>query len=566
MKRTAAVFATVGVMLALFAITASAADVPVYDAQFAGPGISATMNDAGVTIGNDSTIYPGGPWVNDGSGPRPLPLPPGIPVARVSDINDAGTIVGTVYTDGQITSDLPAIWTPDGAGDYVVELLPLAGSATRATAVAINDVGQILASGFGIDGVLPTYRAYVIDGAAVVPLGLANPITINDNGIVLTNHTIFDYSTMTDLGLPAPPTGVSAIAMYPSDLNDNDQVIVTMLTTIISHTRYEVIGIYTLGVGWTTVTGVGFNFASGPMNDQGDFLVTGGACSMMVFLQGLGYYCPSSLLDPAETDWQVGRVLDIANDRTLLAQGSNTTTGESGTIRMTPIGLLPVPAAPIDVVVTPHVPTAQQNFVSLDLSWQPADTLTRSYAVERRGPGDVDFLAVASTTNRFYRDMDVVSGETYEYRVIAVGLAGGSEPSAVASAVAPGRGDTEAPVIVSISPQEGDVVSGVVTIEVTATDNVGVRLITVDAPGMRQRCDTWDSSTASCRWDTRELEAGPATIYVTASDAMNNGDFELVTVTVETTDGGGKGNGGGKGGGNGGGNGGGGGKGGGPKK
>jgi len=557
MRRTA-VFATVGVVLALSAT--AAADVPVYDAQFAGPGISATTNDAGITIGNDSTVYPGVPWVNDGSGFRSLPLPLGTTAARVSDINDAGSIVGTVYTDGQLTSDLPAVWTPDGAGDYEVALLPLAGSATRGTAVAINDVGVVLASGFGIDGVLPTYRAYVIDGAAVVPLGLANPITINDNGIVLTNHTIFDYSTMTDLGLPAPPAGVSAIGMYPSDLNDNDQVIITMLTTIISHTRYEVIGIYTLGIGWTTVTGVGFNFSSGPMNDQGDFLVTGGACFMMVYLQGLGYYCPSSLLDPAETDWQVGRALDIANDRTLLAQGSNTATGESGTVLMTPAGLLPVPAAPIDLVVTPHVPTAQQNFVSLDLSWQPADTLTRSFVVERRGPGDIDFPAIASTTNRFYRDMAVVSGETYEYRVIAVGLAGNSEPSAVVSATAPAQGDTEAPVIVSISPQDGDVVSGVVTVEVTATDNVGVRLITVDAPGMPQRCDTWDSSTATCRWDTRELAAGPATIYVTASDAMNNGDFELVTVTVETTDTGGKGKGGGKGGGNGGG------KGGGPKK
>ena len=558
--RRIAVFAMLGVVLVLTAASSSA-EVPVYDAAFAGPGISATTNDAGVTVGNESTVYPGVPWVNDGSGPRPLPLPLDITGARVSDINDDGTIVGTVYTDGQLTSDLPAVWTPNGVGGYDVDLLPLAGSATRGSAVAINDVGQILASGFGIDGVLPTYRAYVIDGAAVVPLGLANPITINDNGIVLTNHTIFDYYTMTDLGLPAPPAGVSAIGMYPSDLNDNDQVVITMLTTIISHTRYEVIGIYTLGVGWTTVTGVGFNFSSGAMNDQGDFLATGGACFMMVYLQGLGYYCPSSLLDPAETDWQVGRTLDIANDRSLLAQGSNSATGESGTVRMTPAGLLPVPAAPTDVVVTPHVPTAQQNFVSLDLSWQPADNLTRSYIVERQGPGDTDFVAVASTTNRFYRDMAVASGESYEYRVIAVGLAGNSEPSEVVSAIAPAQGDTEAPVIVSISPQDGDVVSGVVTIQVTATDNVGVRLITVDAPGMRQRCDTWDSSTATCRWDTRDLSAGPASIYVTASDAMNNGDFEIVTVTVETTDTGGKGKGVGNGGGGNGG-----GKGGGPKK
>ena len=339
--------------------------------------------------------------------------------------------------------------------------------------------------------------------------------------------------------------------MYPSDLNNNDQVIVTMLTTIISHTRYEVIGIYTIGVGWTTVTGVGFNMSAGAMNDQGDYLVSGGSCSTMVFFQGEGYFCPSSLLDPAETDWTLGRTLDVANDRSLLVNGANSATGDAGTVLLRPTGLLPTPAAPVNVAATPHEPTAQQPFVSIDLSWQPSDTLTRSYLVERQGPGDAAFVEIASTTNRFYRDMAIVSGETYSYRVVAIGLAGNSQPSAVVSAVAPAQGDREAPVITSISLQDGDVVSGVVQIEVTATDNVGVRLITVNAPGMKQRCDVYDSSSATCRWDTRDLAAGPASVSVTAADAMNNGSFDIVTVNVETSDSGG--NGGGKGGGKGGG-------------
>ena len=75
-----------------------------------------------------------------------------------------------------------------------------------------------------VDGIVPTYSAYVTDGIATFPLGLANPITINDNGIVLTNTTLFDYTTMTDLGMPAPPPGVSAIGLYPSDLNNNNEV------------------------------------------------------------------------------------------------------------------------------------------------------------------------------------------------------------------------------------------------------------------------------------------------------------------------------------------------------
>jgi hypothetical protein len=66
---------------------------------------------------------------------------------------------------------------------------------------------------------------------------------------------------------------------------------------------------------------------------------------------------------------------------------------------------------------------------------------------------------------------------------------------------------------------------------------------------MRQRCDVYDSPTATCRWDTRDLTAGPASVSITVSDAMGNGTFDVVTVTVEPSDGGGKG--GGKGGGNG---------------
>lgn len=528
---------------ALFAAGSEAlAEVPVYGAQYAGPGQSATMNDYGVVIGNESTVYPGQPWVNPGAGPVDLPLPPGAPAARVSDINDAGQIVGTVYTGGQLLSDLPALWTPNVVGGYDVELLPLAGSATRATGVAINNVGQVLVSGFGIDGVLPTYRAYVVDGGNVVPLGLANPITINDNGMVLTNSTLFDYPTMTDLGLPAPPDGITVVGMYPSDLNNNDQMAVTLLSTIIGHTRYESIAVYTIGNGWDLITGIVTNTSSGRINDNGDILVNTGSCGTMVYLNGLGFYCPDLLLDPGDTAWTLGRALDINNSRDLLAHGSNDVTGDVGTVRMTRIGDLPAPGAPVNVLATPHVPTAQQNFLSIDVSWEPADGLTSSYIVERQGPGDAGFVEVASTTNRFYRDMAVASGETYTYRVVAVGLAGNSEPSAVVTAVAPAQGDTEAPVITFVSLQDGDVVSGAVMIDVTATDNVGVAWIQVNAPGMKKPCMTFDSS-ASCRWDTRRLTAGTYSVHITAADAMNNGDLEIVTVTVEAASGGGKGRG-----------------------
>ena len=448
--RSTVILATVAALLAVSAHTQVQAQPPVYSAEYAGPGQSAAVNVYGVVIGNDSTVYPGQPWVNDGFGVQDLPLLPGVVAARVSDINDSGKIVGTVYADGELTSDRPALWTPNNTGGYDVELLPLAGSATRGTAVAINKGGQILVSGFMVDGVLPTYRAYVIDNGATVPLGLANPITINDKGIVLTNDTLFHYPSMTDLGMPAPPDGLRAIALYPSDLNDNNEVAITMLTTIIGHTRYQAIGVYAIDVErWEMITDIVTNISSGPMNDMGDIVINGGPCNAMVYLSGLGFYCPDSLLDPDDTQWTLGRALAIADDRaTLLAYGSNAVTGDAGTVRMTEAGELPLPAAPINVAAIPHAPTAQQNFVSIDVSWAPADGLTQSYIVERQGPGDTAFVRVASTTNRFYRDMSIISGENYDYRILAVGLAGTSAPSAVVSAVAPAQGDTEPPVIV----------------------------------------------------------------------------------------------------------------------
>ena len=100
-------------MATLLAMSGQArAQPPVYAAEYAGPGQSAMVNSAGVVIGNDSTVYPGQPWVNDGSGAQDLPLPLGAVAARVSDINDGGQIVGTVYGTDQLTSDLPALWTP----------------------------------------------------------------------------------------------------------------------------------------------------------------------------------------------------------------------------------------------------------------------------------------------------------------------------------------------------------------------------------------------------------------------------------------------------------------------
>ena len=52
----------------LLGVTVDArAQPPAYAAEYAGPGQSAAVNSTGIVIGNDSTVYPGQPWVNDGN-------------------------------------------------------------------------------------------------------------------------------------------------------------------------------------------------------------------------------------------------------------------------------------------------------------------------------------------------------------------------------------------------------------------------------------------------------------------------------------------------------------------
>jgi hypothetical protein len=137
--------------------------------------------------------------------------------------------------------------------------------------------------------------------------------------------------------------------MYPSDLNNNNEVAVTVLTAVIGFTRYEALGVYTIGGDWNMLTDIVTNVSTGGMNDTGDVLVNGGSCVTMVYLNGLGFYCPDSLLDPADIDWTLGRALDVADDGSLLAYGSNARTGDTGAVLMSATGDLPVPMAPIDV-------------------------------------------------------------------------------------------------------------------------------------------------------------------------------------------------------------------------
>jgi hypothetical protein len=520
--------------------TFASAQVPSYGVEYMGPGYG-TMNNAGVVVGNDSAVYPGTPWVNEGSGLQFLPLPANAVAGSVADINDAGVIVGAIDTDNDYINDVPVKWTPDEQGEYVVELLPVAGSALRAHAVAINNDGVILASGLAI-GSLPTYTAYVIEGETVTHVGLSNPMDINDNGIILTGNQLYDYYNATSLGFDPLPDDMPQGYLYPASINNFDEVIVNILTTIIGHTRYQAIGIYTVGAGWDLFMNVQTIYSAGSINDNGDVTLyhVNSGCGL-VYLSGVGFYCPASLLDEGSLDWDVSDASVIATDGTILAQGGNSGTAQYGLVRLYEVGDLSAPTPPVNLAAVPHEATWQQPWNAIGLSWENSSSLTLDYTVERRVSGTADWVAINSgwrVTTMW--DTDVGLGVTYDYRVRARGLAGLSEPSVIAKATAPDTPvDNENPSVTIVTPADGSSVSGNVEIRVEASDNIDVSYIDVlvsSGYNTEILCSIANANALTCAWNTRNLSPGQYTIQARASDAMNNGALDSVTVTVGNPD------------------------------
>jgi thermitase len=99
--------------------------------------------------------------------------------------------------------------------------------------------------------------------------------------------------------------------------------------------------------------------------------------------------------------------------------------------------------------------------------------------------------------------------------------------SAVSGAPAP---DTAPPSVSFTSPSSGGNVSGTVTLQVSASDNVAVSSVSFSVDGVHQGSDT--SSPFSYSWNTTTVTNGSHTLSATATDAAGNSSSASVTVTV----------------------------------
>ena len=169
------------------------------------------------------------------------------------------------------------------------------------------------------------------------------------------------------------------------------------------------------------------------------------------------------------------------------------------------------------------VSTSGVGQVSLSASGLPAGaTASFSPASVTAGQGSTLSVAVAASaaagTTAFHVD----------------GSSAAATHSAAATLVISSAADTTPPVAQITSPASGATVSGSVAIAASATDNVGVTRMEIDADGAAIGSGAGASLTAS--WDTSAAKTGTHTLTAKAWDAAGNvGTSAAVTVTVART-------------------------------
>lgn len=90
--------------------------------------------------------------------------------------------------------------------------------------------------------------------------------------------------------------------------------------------------------------------------------------------------------------------------------------------------------------------------------------------------------------------------------------------------------DVTPPTVTITSPVFGATVSGVVSVAVSASDDVGVTKVECRVDGILQGSDP--ASPYTCSWDTAGVSAGSHTIEATAYDAAGNQNVHSITVSV----------------------------------
>ncbi len=92
--------------------------------------------------------------------------------------------------------------------------------------------------------------------------------------------------------------------------------------------------------------------------------------------------------------------------------------------------------------------------------------------------------------------------------------------------------DVTPPEVMISSPTDGSIVSGLVPLSATASDDRALVSLSIAVDGSTQ-CSTTTDTVVSCNWDADSADAGTHSITATAEDGSGNVGTDTISVTVE---------------------------------
>jgi hypothetical protein len=561
--RTGFILRTVtAALLSVLLVSSPVRAIELYDVQALGATVGWRISEHGDVVGWTSvdgvtTAYI---WTPE-HGLTLLPAPPDRPhtIARaVSERAADGVveIVGSAYIDALDEPGHAQRWRYDtGSGKVIsrTDLGVLTGD-DHSEARGVNGAGRIVGYSRGYGD-----RIFLHDGVDLQALEdtdggplYGRPEELSEAGVMVgyaggEGFRWTETGGFEGLGVPEGFSTGTGMA-----INESGQVAGNATA---GGGLYQQITRYTDGLGWEILGGLGKVNVGWGINDAGDVVGHGFADYSFTGRRGVIYtdelgrlvYIDSLLSDAAVAkQWGVLFAYDINDRGQIVGYGSSAT--EGGAVLLTPAGTQEPPAAPADLLAASRPATAGQPQPAIVLGWSDNSDNERGFEIERQTWGASGFVRIASVGSNMtgFTDTDVALCGGYDYRVRAGNLTGTSAYSNVAGAQVPCEAPDAVPLeAVFVDPQDGDSVSGKVTIRAQASDNVGVTGMQLYEDGA-YLCG---SSTAElqCTWNTRKEAAGDHRIEVRAFDAMGNmGSAAITVILAESSGGGGNGGGNGK--------------------
>lgn len=413
---------------------------PAYDLRFIGNGTPVALNNSGTIAGHRNVggnyaplvSINGQPWID-------LPVPAGSMSTFPTDVSNLDVIVGVSFSPQW--NPRAVRWTR-GDNGFTLEVLPLIAGDTSSYATAINDLGKIVGARSSL-GYQPTGTGWVYSDQGgfmrLTDFGFwVVPRDINNSGLVIGGQERLNLATgqveVTGQG-PSNYNAVTSVAINSSGMMAGSSTLRSTSLWIVSVFRYGLNGEWTYIAGtsrWTTVQSI---------NSFGD--IGFGELGAGLYLDGLGNYAVYSLLSPETTaaGWTItGNGAYLNDSREVVTLGRNDVTGENGAVLLLPVGNLPPPTAPTDLVGVALAASRMRPFNSIELAWVNTSPLTRSWELQRSITGSDTWQTlplIPPGTNPRHSDTTVGVKITYNYRVRAVGLSGPSPWSNIITVTSP---------------------------------------------------------------------------------------------------------------------------------